>query len=79
MKLQLCVDSKDIFTSLSSKLNSIDRSIQSDVAFIWFEIHVGPVDKIKWIPGRLNLADVLTKPDIPLTGLLRLALYTSKL
>ena len=79
IKLQTCVDSKDMFTSLSTQRNSIDRSIRSDVAFIRFEFQVGSVDKITWIPGKLNLADVLTKPDSPLTEALQLTLFPGKL
>lgn len=55
VKVQVCVESKDLFTSLSTQRKSIDRSIRSDVAFIRYEIQVGAVDKITWIPGSLTL------------------------
>ena len=34
IKVRLAVDSKDLFTSLSTQKNSIDKSIRSDVSFI---------------------------------------------
>lgn len=34
---------------------------------------------MNWIPGSLNLADPLTKPDSPLTHALALTLYTGRL
>ena len=77
--VQLCVDSKDLFRSMSSQRNSIDRSIRADVACIIFEFQVGGVDKITWIPGKINLADVLTKTNSPLTDSLQLTLFTGRL
>lgn len=79
IKLRLCVDSKDLFTSLSTQRNSIDRSIRGDVGCIRFEFQTGAVDKISWIPGNLNLADPLTKKDSQLTDLLQLSLFSGKL
>ena len=76
---QICVDSKDLFTSLSTQRNSIDRSIRSDVACIRFEFQVGSINKITWLPGKLNLADALTKRDSPLTEVLQLTLYTGRI
>ena len=37
ISVRLCVDSEDLFTSLSTQRNSIDRSIPGDVATIRFE------------------------------------------
>lgn len=79
ISVQLCVDSKDLFTSLSTQRNSIDRSIRADVACIRFEFQVGCVDKITWIPGKINLADVLTKTDSPLLEALQLTLFNGRL
>ena len=50
IKMHLCVDSKDLFTSLSTQRNSIDRSIRGDVGCIRFKFETGSVDKISWIP-----------------------------
>lgn len=76
---QICVDSKDLFTSLSTQRNSIDRLMRSDIACIRFELQVASIDKITWLPGKLNIADALTKQDSPLTEALRITLYTGKL
>lgn len=46
VKLRLCVDSKDIFSSLSTQKNSIDKSIRGDVSSRRFEFHTDAVDSI---------------------------------
>ena len=61
IKVRLCVDSKDLFTSLSTQKNSIDKAIQGDVGCIRFEFQTGAVDMVSWIPGNINLADPLTE------------------
>ncbi len=79
IKMQLCVDSKDLFTSLSTQRNSIDRSIRGDVSSIRFEFQTGAVEKISRVPGNVNLADPLTKKDSQLSDLLQLTLYKGRL
>jgi len=79
IRMRLCLDSKDLFTSLSTQRNSIDRSIRGDVSCIRFEFQTGNVERISWIPGKLNLADPLTKKDSPLTDMLQLSLFTGRL
>lgn len=49
----LCVDFKDLFTSLSIQRNSIDRSFRRDVACIRFEFQVGNVKQFTWISGKI--------------------------
>lgn len=77
--MRLCVDSKDLFTSLSTQKNSIDKSIRGDVGCIRYEFQTGAVEKISWIPGSVNLADPLTKKDSSLTDALQLTLFTGRL
>ena len=79
VRVHLCVDSKNLFTSLSTQRNSVDRSIRGDVACIRFEFQVGNLDQITWIPGKTNLADALTKRDSPLTDALQLTLFSGLL
>ena len=79
IKLRIAVDSKDLFTSLSTQRNSIDKSIRGDVSCIRFEFQTGAVDTISWIPGQANLADPLTKKDSCLTDALQLTLFTGRL
>lgn len=80
-KLQLTVitDSKDLYTSLSTQRNSVDKSIRADVNVIRFEYETHAVDTVAWIPGRTNPADVGTKRDSPLCDALSLMLFTGKL
>ena len=75
----LIVDSKDLYTSMSTQRNSIDRSIRGDVSTIRFECLTGNINRISWIPGKINLADPLTKKDSALTDTLQLCLHTGKI
>ena len=70
LRMRLCVDSKDLFTSSSTKRNSIAQSIRSHVGCIRFEFKTGSVEYISWVPGKVNLADPLTKKDSQLTDML---------
>lgn len=70
VKLRLCVDSKDFFSSLSTQKLSIHKSIRGYVSSIRYEFQTGAVDKISWIPGTTNIADPLTKKDSCLTNAL---------
>ncbi len=79
VQLQICVDSKDLFNSMSTQRQSIDRSIRGDVACIRYEFQTGSVNEISWIPGKMNLADVLTKTDSPLSEALKLTMFNGKL
>lgn len=77
--LELLLDSKDLFASLSTQRLSVDRSIRGDVASIRFDFQTGSVQNISWIPGKINLADVLTKKNSALCDMLQLLLETGKL
>lgn len=63
VELRLCVCSKDLFTSLSTKKSSIDNSIRGDVGCIRYEFQIGAVQDTSSIPGTTNLADPLTNRD----------------
>ena len=76
VKLLVATDSKDLFNSLSTQRNSIDKSIRADVNLIRFEYETHSVNTVVWIPGKCNPADPGTKRDSPLTDVLRLMLYT---
>lgn len=75
VKLLVATDSKDLFNSLSTQRNSIDKSIRGDVNLIRFEYETHSVNTVVWIPGKTNPADPGTKRDSPLTDVLRLMLY----
>ena len=74
--LIVAVDSKDLYTSLSTRRNSIDKSIRADVNVIRFEYEVGNVDIMCWLPGSVNPADPGTKTDSPLTQALQLLMHS---
>ena len=79
IKIRVLVDSKDLFTSLSTQKNSIDKSIRGDVRCIRFEFQTGAVDEMSWIPGRINLADPMTKKDSCPTDALQFTLFSGRL
>lgn len=79
IELLIALDSKDLFSSLSTQRNSIDRSIRADVNVIRFEFETKSVSKIYWIPGKMNLSDPGTKADSPLIPALQLLLHTGKI
>jgi len=79
IKLWIIVDSKDLFTTLSTCRNAMDRSIRGDVSVIRYEFETKNVDRMIWVPGKLNLADACTKENSPLAESLQLMMYTSKI
>lgn len=79
IKLRLAVNSKDLFTSLSTQNNSIGKSIRGDVSYVRCKFQTGAVDKTSWIPGQSNLADPLTKKDSSPTDAFQLTLFTGRL
>lgn len=78
-ELIVVLDSKDLYTSLSTQRQSIDRSVCADVNYIRYQFEIGNADRICWIPGRLNLADPGTKPDSPLIHALQLLMFSGQL
>lgn len=77
--LWIAVDSKDLFTTLSTCRNSVDRSIRGDVSVIRYEFETGAVSKMIWIEGKTNLADPGTKPNSPLVSTLQLTMASGEL
>lgn len=57
----------------------MDQSIISDVRYNRYEFQTGTVNKVSWIPGRVNLSDPLTKPKSSLTESLLLLRSTGHL
>ena len=72
VKLSIVVDSKDLFSTLSTCRMASDRSIRGDVSSIRFEFATKNVYSMIWVPGKIYLADPGTKPDIHLTQTLNL-------
>ena len=79
LPLYIVVDTKDLFTTLSTRQNSIDKAIRPDVNSIRFEFETQNVDEIIWVPGAVNLADPGTKPNSALSDSLKTTLLTGKL
>ena len=70
--LSIVVDSKDLFSTLSTCRLASDTSIRGYVSSIKFELATKNVTSMTWVPEKINLADPGTKPDSQLTQNLQL-------
>lgn len=75
VSLVVCVDSKDMFETLSTCHGSMDKNIRADVVEIKYEFETRNVKRMIWISGKINLSDRLTKYDSPLATSLRLLFF----
>jgi len=73
------VDSKDLYTTLTTCRNATDRAMRGDVSFIRYEFETRSVARMFWIPGKINIADPGTKPNSPLAHTLSILLGTGQL
>ena len=74
--LVIVVDTKDLYDSLSTCRNATDKSIRADVSLIRYEFETHKINRMVWIPGKLNSADAITKPDSPLCQTLQLLMFS---
>lgn len=79
MPLIVALESLELFTSLSTQRNSVDKSIRCKFNVIRHEFELGLLDEITWIPSMSNLANPGTNCDIFLIDALRLITETGKL
>ncbi|PXF42474.1 hypothetical protein BWQ96_07812 [Gracilariopsis chorda] len=73
--LSVIVDSTDLFDTLSTCRNALDRSIRAAVSVIRYEFENQNVNHMVWVPANCNLADSLTKLNSPLNQALELLLF----
>lgn len=62
--LIIAVDSKDLFTTRSTQLQSLGKSICGDVGVIRFEFGTKIVSEFVGFPGKRNIADVGKKFEV---------------
>lgn len=79
MDLVVIVDSKDLYDSLSTCRGATDKSIRADVSLIRYEFETQKISRMIWIPGNVNPADALTKPDSPLRQTLQLLMFSGRI
>lgn len=77
IELWALVDSKDLYSALTTQRKSIDRSVRGDVSCIRFKFETES-DVMGWIPGNCNPADIGTKLSSPLTDAVVLMLATGR-
>lgn len=66
--LVVVVDSKNLFTALTTKRQFVGQSIRGDIGATRYEFEGRTVAKVIWVPGKLNPADIRTKFDNPITS-----------
>lgn len=76
IELVIMVDSKDLYGSLSTCRSATDKSIRADVSLIRYEFETRKINCMVWIPGKLNPADAITKPDSPLCQTMQLLMFS---
>ena len=69
------VDCKDLFTSLSTCENPVDKSMRADVSLILYNYETRRLNRLICTPGSLNSADMLAKLDIALTDSVQLMIF----
>lgn len=79
VSLVMVVDSKDSLSSLSTSRVPQEKSIAADVTLLRYYFETKQLDKLVWIPGKINIADALTKRDSPLCNALQLLMFDGAL
>ena len=77
--LRVCVDSKDLWDTLTTCHEPTDKSVRADVNVIRYEFETHKVNFMSWIPGKLNMSDPLTKKDSPMNKSLQLMMFSGEL
>ena len=73
--LSVVVDSKDLFTSLSTCCIPEDKTIRADLELLRYHYETHHLEELIWVPGSVNLADPLIKRDSPLSIALQLMIF----
>lgn len=79
VNLDNVVDSTDLWTTLSTCRDSLDKSIRGNDGRIRCEFETKQVSKMIWVPGTVNLSDPVTKPNSPLCSTLQLMLFSGEI
>lgn len=74
ISLSIAVDCKDLYRSLSTQRNSVNKSIHGDVSLIRHDFECSSIEWMIWIPVRENFVDPGTNHDSPLEPNLQLVL-----
>lgn len=77
--LHIVLDSHDLFLPFPTQRQSISKPLRADVSLIRFEFESRNVAEFTWIPGRLNLADVVTKAGRPVIDASQLTLADERI
>lgn len=73
------VDSKDLFSNMSTCRMAADQSICGDIRSIRLEFATKTIPIMIWVPGNTNSADPRTKTDRNISQILLLLFATSQI
>lgn len=73
--LYAIVDSKELFSSLSTCRTTEDKSIGADVKLLRYNFETHLLDKVVWIARSANPANPLTRTESPLMTTLQIMIY----
>ena len=65
------VDNLSLVEALSSSTSVADKRLRREIGALREMLDSGEINRIKWIPGTLQLADILTKRGVRDTKLLQ--------
>ncbi len=77
--VSIIVDSKNLWDSMSSWREPLDRQIRPDMALLRHDYERKLINEMVWIAGTINPADVLTKEASPARSILQLIFNGAKL
>ena len=77
-RIDVFVDNRDVVDAIYSTKSVDDKRLRIDVATLKEFISTGEVNKVRWCPGSMQLADGMTKKGAPVDKLMNI-LRTGKL
>lgn len=78
MNLIISVDSKDLYSALSTQRLSTDKAMRGEIGIIRYEFEIGAISEHIWIPGKLNTVETRTKFDSTLVPAVHDLLQTGR-
>ena len=71
VKIVGIVDNLSLIAAVSSTTSVTDKRLRHDIGSIKEMLDNGDISQLKWVPGQLQLADILTKLGVNDSNILR--------
>ncbi len=62
--VKLIVDNRDAFEAVHSATDVAERRLRREIGAVKSELKQGSIDKLVWVPGDMQVADILTKKGV---------------